>query len=68
MSIRNNMNYDEYNIPYNNKNLGITIPSSPSITNNIDFSLWNVCGEGTEFNHDINQCLVKNVDTTTNIN
>lgn len=69
MSIRNNMNYDEYDIPYNNNNLGIiTTPSSPSITNNIDFSLWNVCGEGTEFNHDINQCLVKNVDNTTNIN
>ena len=71
MSIRNNLNYDEYDIPYNNSNLDITTPDSSIITNNIDFSLWSVCGEGTEFNHDIDQCLVKTIDTTninTNIN
>ena len=74
LSIRDNMNYDKYNYPSMDKD---EIKNRSSYDNNKIFSgfgeadSWSVCGEGTEFNYNINQCLVKPVkpvEKFTNLN
>ena len=74
LSIRDNMNYDKYNYPSMDKD---EIKNRSSYDNNKIFSGfgeadgWSVCGEGTEFNYNINQCLVKPVkpvEKFTNLN
>lgn len=62
LSIRDNMNYDKYNYPAMNKD---DIKNRASYDYNKvftgfgDLDNWSICGDGTHFNHDKNQCLVK---------
>lgn len=70
LSIRDNMNYDKYDYPSMDKD---EIKNRGSYDYNKVFNgfgaldTWSVCGEGTMFNHDKKQCLVKPVETFTNL-
>jgi hypothetical protein len=69
LSIRDNMNYDKYNYPAMDKD---DIKNRASYDYNKvfkgfgDLDTWSMCGDGTEFNHDKNQCLVKPTTPTRN--
>jgi len=69
LSIRDNMNYDKYNYSAMDKD---EIKNRSSYDHNKVFTgfgaldTWSICGEGTEFNYDKNQCLVKPVEKFTN--
>lgn len=70
LSIRDNMNYDRYNYPAMDKD---EIKNRASYDHNKVFTgfgaldSWSICGEGTEFNYDKNQCLVKPVEKFSNL-
>lgn len=70
LSIRDNMNYDRYKHPTMDKD---EIRNRASYDYNKVFTgfgaldTWSICGEGTEFNYDKNQCLVKPVETFGNL-
>lgn len=70
LSIRSNMDYDKYNYPA----MGSSASSSSSYDNNKVFANfgsldgWSICGDGTEFNYDKNQCIVKPAENASNLN
>lgn len=70
LSIRDNMNYDKYKYPAMDKD---EIKNRSSYDYNKVFTgfgsidTWSICGEGTEFNYDKNQCLVKPLEKFTNL-
>lgn len=70
LSIRDNMNYDKYDYPAMDKD---EISKRASYDYNKVFTgfgtldSWSICGEGTIFNHDKNQCLVKPVASSTSV-
>jgi hypothetical protein len=69
LSMRSNMNYDEYDwkrspttsgnsiSEYNRKHLGLDDLTS-KIGSSLTLPDWSVCGEGTKFDTEKNQCLV----------
>lgn len=67
LSIRDNMNYDKYAHPSMDKQEIQTMRSN-SRQNQIfsgfgDIDTWSICGEGTKFDYDKNQCIVKPVES-----
>ena len=64
LSLRDNMNYDEYNWDFHPE--GINLDSNLEgggidldFDSNVDLNFWSICGEGTIYDESKNQCIVK---------
>lgn len=67
LSSRDNMDFDRYEMPTMGSN---DLANTYEYDKDFDFDVnsWSVCGEGTKFNDDLGQCVVKPIETFSPMN